>query len=317
MSNFDFLPAKKPTFYYIGVTTTQSSIMRVFPKWAEYLGIKGTPIVGINCKLHDDPRVYREIVEFIKNDKNSLGALVTSHKIDLYDATYDLFDQVDPYTKLLGELSCISKSNGKLWAHAKDPITSGLSYEAFIPKDHWKESEGEICILGAGGASLALTTYLIETMKRNEWPSKIQVTNRSIPRLENMKKIHAQINPGVSFEYHHCPTPEDNDQIVNNLNPHSLVINGTGAGKDFPGSPLSDSAEFPTNGFVWDYNFRGDLIFLKQAHAQEEEKSLHIEDGWVYFLHGWQRVIAEVFHLNIPTSGPKFEELSKIALQVK
>ena len=51
MSNFDFLPAEKPTFYYIGVTTTQSSIMKVFPKWAEYLGIGGTPIVGINCKI--------------------------------------------------------------------------------------------------------------------------------------------------------------------------------------------------------------------------------------------------------------------------
>ncbi len=317
MSNFDFLPAKKPTFYYIGVTTTKSSIMRVFPNWAEYLGIGGTPIVGINCKIHDKPKVYREIVEFIKNDKNSLGALVTSHKIDLYDAAYELFDGVDSYAKLLGELSCISKSDGKLWAHAKDPITSGLSYEAFIPKEHWKKSRGEICIMGAGGASLALTTYLIETMESNDWPSKIHVTNRSIPRLENMKKIHAQINPGISFKYHHCPTPEDNDNIVNNLNHYSLVINGTGAGKDFPGSPLSDSAEFPANGFVWDYNFRGDLIFLKQAQAQEKEKNLHVEDGWVYFLHGWLRVIAEVFHLNIPTSGPKFEELSKIALKVK
>ncbi|MFX0075782.1 MAG: shikimate dehydrogenase [Candidatus Hermodarchaeota archaeon] len=317
MSNFEFLPAKRPTFYYIGVTTTKSSIMRVFPKWAEYLGIGGTPIVGINCKIHDDPKIYRKIVEFIKNDKNSLGALVTSHKIDLYDAAYDLFDQVDPYTKLLGELSCISKSDGNLWAHAKDPITSGLSYEAFIPKDHWKKTRGEICIMGAGGASLALTTYYIETMKKKERPSKIHITNRSIPRLENMKKIHAQINPGISFEYHHCPIPEENDKIVNNLKNHSLLINGTGAGKDFPGSPLTDAAEFPLNGFAWDYNFRGDLVFLTQAHAQEKEKNLHVEDGWIYFLHGWQRVIAEVFHLNIPTSGPKFEELAKLALQVK
>ena len=317
MSNFDFLPAKKPTFYYIGVTTTQSSIMRVFPKWAEYLGIGGTPIVGINCKIHDDPNVYRKIVEFIKNDKNSLGALVTSHKIDLFDAAKDLFDRVGSYTELLGELSCISKNNEELWAHAKDPITSGLSYEAFISKDHWNKSRGEICIMGAGGASLALTTYLMETMNKNEWPEKIHVTNRSKPRLETMKKIHAHINPGINFEYHHCPTPEDNDKIVSNLKKSSLVINGTGAGKDFPGSPLSDAAQFPENGFVWDFNFRGNLIFLKQARTQEKTKNLHIEDGWVYFLHGWQRVIAEVFHLDIPTSGPKFEELSKLALKVK
>ena len=317
MSKFDFLPAEKPTFYYIGVTTTQSSIMRVFPKWAEYLGLKGTPIVGINCKIHDNPNVYRKVVEFIKNDDNSLGALVTSHKIDLYEAEKNLFDKIDPYTKLLGELSCISKSEGNLWAHAKDPITSGLAYEAFISKDHWKKTSGEICILGAGGASLALTTYLIENLEKENWPSKIYVSNRSIPRLEKMKKIHDQINPGIKFEYLHCPSPEDNDKIVNLLKPDSLVINGTGAGKDFPGSPLTDSVKFPEQGLVWDYNFRGDLVFLKQAKNQQEEKNLSIEDGWVYFLHGWQRVIAEVFHIEIPTIGPKFEELSRIALNVK
>ena len=41
-------------------------------------------------------------------------------------------------------------------------------------------------------------------------------------------------------------------------------------------------------------------------------------DGWFYFLHGWTRVIAEVFAVDlpadIPTSGPEFDELSRIAL---
>ena len=317
MSNFDFLPAEKPTFYYIGVTTTQSSIMKVFPKWADYLGIGGTPIVGVNCKIHDDPEIYRKVVGFIKHDENSLGALVTSHKLDLYEAAKNYFDKVGSYTHLLGELSCISKRDGKLCAHAKDPITSGLSYEAFIPKNHWKNTGGEICIMGAGGASLALTTYFKETLEKENYPSKIFVNNRSTPRLDSMKKIHEQIDFKIPIEYVHCPKPEDNDKIVNDLKPHSLVINGTGAGKDFPGSPLTDAAQFPVNGFAWDYNFRGDLIFLKQARAQEIEKNLHVENGWVYFLHGWQRVIAEVFHLDIPTSGPEFEELSKIALKVK
>ena len=101
------------------------------------------------------------------------------------------------------------------------------------------------------------------------------------------------------------------------LNLYVIGLAFSGAGKDFPGSPLTDAAEFPINGLIWDYNFRGDLVFLKQAESQKKEKNLYIEDGWVYFLHGWQRVIAEVFHLDIPTSGPEFEELAKIALEVK
>ena len=36
--------AVEPTFYFIGVTTEKSSIMRVFPKWARHLGLGDVPI---------------------------------------------------------------------------------------------------------------------------------------------------------------------------------------------------------------------------------------------------------------------------------
>ena len=38
-----------------------------------------------------------------------------------------------------------------------------------------------------------------------------------------------------------------------------------------------------------------------------------MEDGWTYFLHGWTQVVAEVFDVEIPTSGPGFDALSDIA----
>jgi shikimate 5-dehydrogenase len=90
-------------------------------------------------------------------------------------------------------------------------------------------------------------------------------------------------------------------------------VNATGLGKDAPGSPLTDAAVFPANGFVWDFNYRGDLLFLDQARRQLAERDLHVEDGWIYFLHGWTQVIAEVFHIDIPSSGPGFDALSRIA----
>jgi hypothetical protein len=43
------------------------------------------------------------------------------------------------------------------------------------------------------------------------------------------------------------------------------------------------------------------------------KRRLTVEDGWIYFLHGWTRVIAEVFDVNIPSSGPPFERLSELA----
>lgn len=317
MSNFDFQPADKPTFYFIGVTTAKSSIMKVFPQWAKYLGLGDCPIRGIDCKWHDDPEVYRKVVDFLKYDDYSLGGLVTTHKIDLLKACRDMFEELGPYAELLGEISCISKRNGRLRGHAKDPITSGLSLEAFCPQDYWKETGGEICLLGAGGSSLALTTYFMKTRMKDQCPSKIVVTNRSLPRLEEMQQIHKKINPGLEVEYHHCPCAEDNDKIVNQLKPYSMVVNATGLGKDAPGSPITDAAQFPQNGYAWEFNYRGDLVFLDQANIQKQARNLTIEDGWVYFIHGWIRVIAEVFDINIPTSGPKFDKLSEIAANTR
>lgn len=306
-------PAAVKTFYFIGMTTGKSSIMKVFPKWAEHLGFGEVPIKGIDCKWHDDPEVYRAVVGFIKEDPNSLGGLVTTHKIDLLAAGRSYFDYLDPYAELLGEISSISKRDGRLCGHAKDPITSGLSMEAFVPQDHWRGTGGELCLLGAGGSSLALTTYIMKQKPRNQWPSRIIVTNRSEPRLAEMKRIHAEINPGIPVDYVHAPQPVENDRIVNTLQPGSLVVNATGLGKDAPGSPLTDEVRFPENGLVWEFNYRGELLFLDQARAQEQSRGLRIEDGWIYFIHGWTRVIAEVMHIDIPTSGPGFDLLSGIA----
>ena len=108
-----YVPATQPTIYFIGVTTTQSSIMRVFPEWAKALGLKDAVIKGIDFKPHSSAEEYREAVEFIKNDPLSLGALVTTHKIDLYNACKDQFEYLDPYAVTLGEISSISKKDGK------------------------------------------------------------------------------------------------------------------------------------------------------------------------------------------------------------
>src|SRR4051812_18110085 len=76
-------PAAKPTMYFIGVTTRQSSINQVFPLWAERLKLGNCELRGLDFPLHDEPKNYRAAVEFIKRDPLSLGALVTTHKIDL------------------------------------------------------------------------------------------------------------------------------------------------------------------------------------------------------------------------------------------
>ncbi len=303
-------PADRPTMYFIGVTTGKSSIMRVFPKWMEALGIDAV-IKGMDFVPHSEPEAYREAVTFIKNDPLSLGALVTTHKIDLFLACRDLFEEVDPYAEMLGEVSSISKRDGKLIAHAKDPISSGLALESFVPEGFWKEFGGEVLLLGAGGSSLAMSVYLTQERHGENVPKRITISNRSVPRIESARRILAPREARTEFRYLVSPTPADNDRVLAELPPHSLIVNATGLGKDAPGSPLTDAAVFPEDSLVWEINYRGDLIFKAQAEAQAAERRLTVEDGWTYFIHGWTQVIAEVFHT--PIEGEVLEELSRIA----
>lgn len=309
--------ADRPTMYFIGVTTSRSSIMRVFPAWAEHLGLDDAVLKGLDFARHDRAEHYREAVSFIKDDPLSLGALVTTHKLDLLSAAFDLFDELGTHAELTEEVSSVSKDAGRLVGRAKDPITSGFALEHFLPKDYWIERDADVLIFGAGGSSLALTCYLAERRHGRNRPGRIVVTNRSEGRLRSMKQVHEKMDMPIPIEYELAPTNTQNDEVLRRMRPGSLVVNATGLGKDAPGSPITDNAVFPEGAVAWDFNYRGDLGFLAQAEAQRQARQLHVEDGWVYFVHGWTQVIADVFHIDIPSSGDQFEQLSRIAADVR
>ena len=300
---FNFEPATQPTMYFIGVTTGSSSIMKVFPEWAKTLGLKDTVMKGIDIAIHADPEVYRKVVKFLHDDPLSMGALVTTHKIDLYNACKDMFDYLDPYALQFNELSSISKRGSKLCGHAKDPITCGLALEEFVPKNYWKNNpEAEVFIMGAGGSAISMCSYFLRDAFAGNYPAKIMVANRSKPRLDEIEHINKTLlnaKGQTVCEYYLTPEPGQNDAVMHKMSKGSLIINATGLGKDRPGSPLTDAAKFPQSALVWEINYRGDLRFMHQGLEQKAERNLYVEDGWMYFIYGWTSVIAEVFDLKI------------------
>lgn len=311
----NFPACTRPTMLFFGVTTGQSSSNRIFPRWAACLGLGECELRGMDFRLHDDPQRYREAVDFLKNDPLALGALVTTHKMDLYAACQDQLDVVEPLSASMGEVSSLCKRDGKLHARAVDPWTAGDSLAAFLPPGHWTGSGAEVLILGAGGSAISLAWHLCRAEHGTNRPGRIHAANRSLPRLEHLRRLHAGWRSGVELVCHHVAHPELADALVHRLPPHSLVVNATGLGKDAPGSPLTNAARFPQQGFAWDFNYRGSLVFLEQARAQQQARQLHLEDGWVFFLHGWTQVIGDVFGVAIPGRGPVFEELSRLALE--
>jgi shikimate 5-dehydrogenase len=299
-----------PTIHFIGVSTKQSSIMNVFPSWAQELGLGDVSINGVDLPLQAPPELYQEVVNFIRNDGNSNGALVTTHKIDLFKGAHQLFDEFDWFAASMHEVSSISKRAGKLIGQAKDPVSAGRTLTGMIPQKFWSEGGGDVFCMGCGGAGVAITWFLLQADHQLGRPQRVIVSDVSAGRLAHLR----QLVDATALEIELVHNAEDNDRILGSLAEGSLVINATGLGKDRPGSPITDGGRFPRRAIVWELNYRGALDFLQQANRAAAARALAVHDGWEYFIHGWSCVIADVFHVDIPKE--RIPRLGEIAARV-
>jgi shikimate 5-dehydrogenase len=256
-------------------------------------------------------------------EPGALGALVTTHKIDFYEFAREIFDELDQSSVRTGEISCISKRSGRLIGHAKDPITAGLSLDAVLGMNYFGSTGGHVLNFGAGGSGKAIALHLISKKERGDRPERFVMVNRTQERLDKARAMVESIktdtdtdaHTDIAFDYVLSSDAASNDALMASLPEGSVVINSTGMGKDRPGSPVSDAGLFPLNGVAWEINYRGELDFWHQAMQQAADRNLVVEDGWLYFLHGWSQHIAEV--LGISMTEESFAKLANIAADLR
>lgn len=267
--------------YFIGVTTGASSIHRVFPRWTRLAGIEDAALAGADIPLDAAPDQYRSAIRALRDDPEAMGALVTTHKVGIYTHARDLFTGFDTDAALLGEVSCIVRRGDRLTGLAIDTLTAGLALRDILGDATFR---GHALILGAGGAGLALACHLY----RAHQPARVILADVSLPRLDHVKAL----TPSQCVVTH---SVEENDSLLAALPPGALVVNATGMGKDRPGAPITDRARFPPGSIAWDFNYRGDLLFLDYARAS----GARAIDGWDYFLHGWSQIMARVLGFDL------------------
>lgn len=287
---------------FIGVSTSGSSIMKVFPKWSEILGLDAE-LFGIDVAIDANKEQHRDALKQLRDTANCQGALVTTHKISVYKNGFDLFENFDNFACLCKEVSAVKVRNGKLYGSAKDPITAGLSIEEFLANGHFSTGAEVLCF-GDGGAATAIGWYLAS---RVDPPNKMTFIGIDQLKLDHLTQvIKAEYDPEklVTKIYQSGQVAD----LLKSLPEKSLIINATGMGKDRPGSPVPAGTVFKNSSIVWELNYRGSLEFFHHAKSQQAERNLKVVDGWRYFIHGWSQVIAEVFEIEIDS-----ETLSKLA----
>jgi shikimate 5-dehydrogenase len=279
------------------------------------LGLERAQLIGIDLPLHAAPEQCRQVVAQIRQDPFSRGALITTHKIDLFRATSDMFDELDSYAQRCQEMSCVVKRDGRLFGYAKDPVNSGLALQQILERGYWSRSGGHVLCLGAGGAGTAIAINLLAQPDASNRPQRLTIVSRNQPALDKVRAIVRLMPATIVIDYILNEDPRENDQLMAELPPDSLVINATGMGKDRPGSPISNAGVFPINGVAWELNYRGELDFLHQALAQREQRHLRVHAGWRYFILSWIDHIAEVFQVQV-TPG-QFEQLAEKAEMIR
>jgi shikimate 5-dehydrogenase len=282
---------------FVGVTTGGSSIQKLFPAWAGLLGLEGAVLVGRDLPLDAGRVAYRAVVEEIRDDPTIAGALVTTHKVGIFGAAADLFDEIDEHARVHEEISCISKRDGRLIGSAKDPITAKESLEQIVPSDYFRLTGAHVLCLGLGGAGVAIASALL---RREDAPRRFVAVALDDGRIRSLERALSRAGIGDrGVEYVVNADAAHNDALVATLPTGSLVINATGMGKDRSGSPVTDEVSHPELGVAWDLNYRGPLSFLWQAESQAAARRLRVHDGWRYFLNGWTACIADVYELEL------------------
>ena len=160
--------------------------------------------------------------------RRTISPASTSHKISVLEATEDMFDILHSSVTITGEVSCISKRNGQLVGHAKDPVTGGMSLDAVLGNSYFERSGGHVLNFGAGGSGKAIALHLIQKDNPADRPERFVMVNRSEPRLVKFKEMVESLDTDIQFEYILNNDPDRNDELMARLPEGSVVINATG-----------------------------------------------------------------------------------------
>lgn len=276
---------------FVGVDTRASLIHRALPLWEPLLGVR-CELRGIDVAPGSADGAYLELVQRLRDDRGLAGAVVTTHKLRLFDAARPCFEWLDPLAVECEEVNAIRRlSDGSLHGWARDPLSVGRVVDRI-----WPRASGDVVCLGAGGTAVALAHNL-----RGRSPDlRLAFADPDSRALRRVRRI-----AGGEVEVHLGSGPWDG--LVAGAAPGSLIVNATGLGKDRPGSPATEAVRFPEGSVVWELNYRGELRFLEAAHRQSAARSLAVHDGWSLFCHGWAAGLSAVLGLEDGTGlGERF-----------
>lgn len=170
-------------------------------------------------------------------------------------AIMDYLDEIEEEARLLGAVNTVKNVNGKLIGYNTD----GSGFVKSLTEEEIKIEDRKILILGAGGASHAITKKLAM-----EGAKKIVILNRTVKKAEKLGKSIEEDFKSVEILW-------DSLNNVSNYLDTDIVVNCTSVGM-YPNESISpvDSSIFNKNTVVCDIVYKPiETKFLTDAKGKE------------------------------------------------
>jgi shikimate dehydrogenase len=284
-----------PLILFVGISTSGSVAHAVFDRWAAELGQPWT-LRGIDLPADAPPGAFRQLVSAMRGNPAVQGAVITAHKLRVYRACAQDLERRDWLTDVTHEINALATGQA-LGGYARDALSLARVLPTLIRSAGAVTARDlHVLCLGAGGAATALLLALhldtdpgadgaASAHPRADPPASVTFTDVDPSALADLRSVADRAGIAASrLSFIRVREPADSDALVARLLSPALVINATGLGKDAAaGSPVTGAARFGPAALAWDLNYRGDLVFLRQAAAA----GARTMDGWEYFVAGW------------------------------
>jgi shikimate 5-dehydrogenase len=259
------------------------------PGWSRALDVD----IELDCQdlpVGVDASAYAALLDDLRSDSRALGMVVTTHKARLWESCAELFDEVTPACREVGEASAIACRNGRLIADASDVRGVGRAVERVLDADQWRSGNHEAIVLGAGGAGISLAFNLVDRLP-GLGATRVVLTDADSARLEVARALRRSWDRADRLEIESA-VGANNDRLVGAALPGTLIVNATGMGKDRPGSPVS--IDLPKRTIFWEFNYRGPRDLLERARSNAVTDDLLVVDGRDYFICSWLEALCSV-----------------------
>lgn len=287
------------TVWFVGATTASSIVHQTFPLWARVLDVDAR-VEGRDLPIGSAAGAYRALLDDMVAMPGVVGAVITVHKVALFEAAAERFTTLEPNATACGEVNSIRVEGARLSGFARDPVSVGRVVDRI-----WPQGAQAICI-GAGGTGVALGRALLG---RPDPPERFVFADPSSAALAGIEAKLGAMAAQRRVELVVMTGAGPWDDVVGGAPAGALIVNATGMGKDRPGSPVSASVRFPRRSVAWELNYRGDLAFLRAARSQA---GVSAHDGWQLFCHGWAAALGAVFgRADQPDLGDRFAEAAE------